>query len=511
MSSSALPTRNKFEKPDEYHVSGLTALDRNTLFCTHASSIRVLLILCCMTVSISTESARLLIPAVQANPIGVRSSNNQSIDATDGKNTSKADLVARPLAKIAFEPATTPGAGTPKQNASTDGSRSKVQKQVDKAQHLVQTGKLKEARSVIDRVLETNPRFEQAIFVRAQIRNASKDYKGGADDYSKLLALNPNHAAYHVGIAECYGARANASELVVMESSAAIALSPSYGYAYYLRGNAYTKLNRLKEAGTDYSKLIELDPILNGYPCLIQNLTMRRHWGELIKRCTEWIDGSIHTGVAKNIGTKLLASFYAARAKAEMMKTDQGEKAALDALKAIKLDRENFEAIDILRQVELRNPVLCREVLTQLDQWLSRHSDDRILVQRARLLTSLGDLSRAQRDTERLIAIHPDEPTSYMALALIQIKKKDYLGAINTYTKLSANRKSKKIALWERAALYREMSMFDKAIADYSTLLELSPDTPELYFCRSRLYERIGAVAQANSDRKKALNMFLSQ
>jgi S1-C subfamily serine protease len=92
-------------------------------------------------------------------------------------------------------------------------------------------------------------------FVSGYQKSESKDYRGALDDYSQLIALQPNNALAYINCGNLKHEKLDDLPGALADYNQSIAIQPDNALAYYNRGNLkYKKLNNKKEAIVDFSK-----------------------------------------------------------------------------------------------------------------------------------------------------------------------------------------------------------------------------------------------------------------
>ncbi len=103
-------------------------------------------------------------------------------------------------------------------------------------------------------------------------------------------------------------------------------------------------------------------------------------------------------------------------------------------------------------------------------------------IQIALLLETMGKSDEASKHLKAIVDEHPNDPEAQTALGNIQRARKDYKGAIDSYTKAIALSSGPEQALWSlyyyRGIAYERAKNWPPAEADFKKALALFPDQP---------------------------------
>jgi tetratricopeptide (TPR) repeat protein len=94
---------------------------------------------------------------------------------------------------------------------------------------------------------------------RAQVRAGLGRHDEAVDDYTAVIALDPNYAEYHFDRAALYR-RLGKNDDALADYDEAIRLSPPFPEAYYNRGDLRSDLGDTAGAVADFTYVLELDP-----------------------------------------------------------------------------------------------------------------------------------------------------------------------------------------------------------------------------------------------------------
>ena len=286
------------------------------------------------------------------------------------------------------------------------------------------------------------------------------------------------------------------SNKVIDYYTKAIAADPRNSSAYEGRANIYNRLEQYDKAIADLTQSIVVDP---------QNI-----------------------------------SAYSSRAKLYFLTLKEPSKAVDDLTKAISLATKDKS---LPRDKSRPLPLYEFYHLRVLYKW------------RVYAYMELEQYDKAIADSDRIIALEPEEATNYNFRAYVYSEAKQYDLAIADYTKAIkllpnyahayknrgqtyAKLKQYDLAIADytkalssysdyssfgsnnvdyanayvgRADVYRELKQYDLAIADYDNALKVYSEFAFAYKKRGEFYQELGNIAQARQDLEKAASLYQQQ
>lgn len=240
-----------------------------------------------------------------------------------------------------------------------------------------------------------------------------------------------------------------------------------------------------------------------------------------------------------------LAQAYSWRGKAYYASSSGNQREALrDLHKAISIDPKVDEGYEYLAVI-YDSQKQYNKALAALNRAIEANPGDRDLYNsRATILVTLGDSERALQDISEYIRLGPDKPPGYMKRGALLEKLGRYDQALSDYSKAIALQPAAAIlatgadyktrasllsrlgrhkesisdlskaiglddsdddALRIRGDEYFALGQFEKAIADYTRAIELSPQYARASFeARSKAYKALGKLELAEKDKKEA-------
>jgi len=109
------------------------------------------------------------------------------------------------------------------------------------------------------KVIELNPQHAASYINRGDAYQALGRENEAFQDFSKAIQLNPEFAPAYINHGNIYQNREKHEE-AIQDFSRAIELEPKYTLAYNNRGTSYKNLGRYEEALQDFNKAIQLEP-----------------------------------------------------------------------------------------------------------------------------------------------------------------------------------------------------------------------------------------------------------
>lgn len=127
-----------------------------------------------------------------------------------------------------------------------------------KAYSQIKLNKLKDASSSISQLLQINPNYNDAYFLKGLIFAIKEKYPDAISHFNKVLDITPNHekALYNRALAK--GLLEDYNE-AIKDLDKCLTLNPNYALAFYNRAYWYEILENYDHAIADYNNAIKLD------------------------------------------------------------------------------------------------------------------------------------------------------------------------------------------------------------------------------------------------------------
>lgn len=240
----------------------------------------------------------------------------------------------------------------------------------------------------------------------------------------------------------------------------AIDKSPKFILAYHRRADAYKQSGQYKRALNDYSKIIKLDP---------------------------------------NDPFKYYAR---ALANLELLNYSSAEN---DLTKAIKL-KSNYEDFYYHRALCYLKTNKARSAILDLNKVKSAKHTNEVLFLRAKANYQLYNYNKAEILFKELVKKDSQNEEALIYLARISINREMYDEAIALLSRVLNQNANNESAISARAFALKEISLFEEAAKDYTTLISIRP-TFLNYNRRGIIYEQLEDWDKAISDFSEAIKL----
>jgi len=388
---------------------------------------------------------------------------------------------------------------------------------------------------------EAKPVHVAALLLRAATYVKKHDYALAAEDYNKVLELDPgrisrlqldivtqsetiylnpisSEAYYRRGatyarISETHD-KERAYDDAIADFSGAIDLRPDWVDAYLARARLYVQKGRSAKAIFDYSRAIELKrdlseayvargrlyelmgkfaEALSDYDLAINSKTTSPEVylarGRLRDQAGKYDDALADYSKAINLDRHLAAA-YAARASTHERRGTH-DKAIADYAAAAKLDPglyvTSYTDAVVRAKKATDQPVPdsdLEQLIERLDQSALTPRDYAI---RGDLHYARGDVNKASKDWRKAVALDPYLWTYYFSQGYYASTQRDPEKLIS-YTKGVLIRPDYALTYLTRALHYLTIGNNDEAIADYAQAIRLEPDEATSFYGRARAY-----------------------
>ena len=374
-------------------------------------------------------------------------------------------------------------------------SANEVPERFQKGMALLQQGRLAEAKSMFESLLQLNPGHFDALHLLGLIEGQSGNAKAAADLIAKAITINPNVAAF-------YFSHANALEELgrpedaVANYDKAISLDPEFADAYYNRGLALKQLNRLDAAIASYDKAISINP---------DEADAHSNRGLALAGLKQFVDAVASYDKAISINPRIAESHYN-RGNA-LQELGQPDAAVASYDRAVSVNPAYVQAWS--------NRGLALQALKEPDAAVASY-DKAISIRpdfaeawsnRGLALEELAQLEDALASFDKAIGIYPEyaEACSNRGLALIKLKRLDE--AVASFDKaISINPESAQ-AYWNRGLALKELGQLDKAVSSYDKAINIRPDYAEAWSSRGLALAELGRHDDAVASHDEAIRV----
>jgi predicted O-linked N-acetylglucosamine transferase (SPINDLY family) len=122
-----------------------------------------------------------------------------------------------------------------------------------------QAGRLAEAEQIYRRILASDPRNSDALYLLGVVAHQVGMHEGAVQLIEQAIRLDASNPHFHNDLGEAYSAMRQASD-ALRSFENALAIQPDFLAALNNRGNALLQLKRFDEALTCYDKALAIDP-----------------------------------------------------------------------------------------------------------------------------------------------------------------------------------------------------------------------------------------------------------
>lgn len=308
---------------------------------------------------------------------------------------------------------------------------------------LFQQNNLKEARLLVDELLDRNPQSQIGIYTKGQLLLAQAKYDSAMLYTRKLAELAPNTGLPLFLDATIFFKKGDKKNALTYLDSC-ISLYPTFTNAYLLRASIQEKERKWRKALADYSKVVELD---SNVLALNKKAEINFLLGELGAALRDF-----RTTIEKD---PCIASAYLGRANSYkvMGYLDQAEKSYTNYLQKIKYDDE----VVILDRAEVR-------------------------LNNRKYKQSIADFTYLiNGPTKRNLApVYNLRGLAYFKLRRFNKAKYDFSASIKHLPKYS-------FAYANRARVFLQKNILDSAKLDIEQALALNPNLADAFYAQGNL------------------------
>lgn len=331
------------------------------------------------------------------------------------------------------------------------------------AQLQLNTGKIEDAESLVDDLLQKDPGHMGANFLKARLDLIEGDVEQALQRFDKVLEMDDRHAPAYFFRALCY-LEEGRTKLAKKDLIQAVDLNPGHLDAQQRLAEVYFS------EGSEDMAADKIDLILREVPDSHRTLMLKGKL-EIVQRNLEAAESTYKGMIEKR------PENAPAHVMLGLVYQMSGRQAAAttEFRKGLELNPQQMEAFELLVSGYLRDKkfeqalVLCNEQ----EQQMERESGalGHIAYLKGRILTETNDPGDARKQFERAIEIDPNQ--------------------INAYTAL--------------AELYLNENKADEAKQQYEKILEKNPDYMPAYMFLGTLSAQEGDAVAAESYYRKAL------
>ncbi len=344
------------------------------------------------------------------------------------------------------------------------------------AQRLLDQARLlggKDALAVLDKAVEADGEFVEALFTRASLRRAMGDGQGALADLDELLRIQPTDARAVVVRAglldQVFGehdralaeydrlvemdvkkevaltARGRARQIrrdhdaAIADFTAALKVNPQYADARVNRGASYVQIGRLREALDDLHTVARQEP----------DNAILYHWLGVIHHSTSDYQEALRYADLAVQRNPMYADAWLQRSHS-LSELGRLQEAEESCRRAASLRPRDVTALAVLG-----------------------------FVQKER-----GDLQAARETLERALQLEPASAAVLNNLGLVHQALRDYPKSLEFLDRALESNPNDAIALRNRARSYIDLGKWDQALADCDRALQINPYYPQVWLTR---------------------------
>ncbi|MGD9590131.1 MAG: tetratricopeptide repeat protein [Pyrinomonadaceae bacterium] len=359
-------------------------------------------------------------------------------------------------------------------------------------------------------------------------QNKNKEYAKAEASYGECIRLNAAAGNCFSGraIARFYGQK---YDLSVADLTKAIELSPKVSANFGIRGDAYLRMGRAKNAIADYSQAIAIEPRDIYY---VARGTAKAADGDH-QGATIDLSEAIRLNPNYALAYDKRADSYAALKKFDLALIDRSKVVALapnDArsyfergLTYEKLKRYQESVNDLTQAITLdpknawahNGRAYSYELMGKTAEAEAGYSKAIELSpttamfyrNRGNLYYGLKQDAKAEADLKKAIEIDPKFAWAFNNLGNLYLRQKKNVEAVDNFSRATAIDPKYTTAFYNRGLAHRNMGNYDQAIQDLSKAIELDPGYVKAYKERSDALARLKKFDESLKDAMKLVEL----
>ena len=339
--------------------------------------------------------------------------------------------------------------------------------------------------SLCDKALNINSELPEAYHFRGNARFVLGEYDSAASDFSQAIKMDPNDAEHYYDRSWAYK-NMDKLEDAIVDMNKALEIEPKTSLFYYDKARLEYEMGRYKEAAADYTKGIELKPTENKY--------IGR--GNCYLKLEEYDLALADYNSAIEIAEECFSAYY--RRGILYSRTDQFDKAIKDFEKTLEFCPYHDDAMAELGYAKIQ--IGKKDVMKYFNKAIELNPcvDNYCFRIYAR-----ADILKRQENLEKLSAgefVADDNEDKIYNAKQARADIRDLNKAI-IFAPDDTN-------LYKmRAKRYQYLEKYNKAIKDYTFLIESNPEDYINYTMRAFCNERAGFYEDAINDCLKSVEL----
>lgn len=315
-----------------------------------------------------------------------------------------------------------------------------------------------------DQAIRVKPDYSAAYNNRALIKTDMGNRLGALDDYNLAIFLDStnvqaysNRGLLRQSLKDLSGAIEDFQRALKLHDD-----GPLRRLLLLNRGSAYLEAGRTREALTDFTAVLKIDP--KNYQAQTmrgQVFFLKKDYKEAIREYTQAILHNPERALA-----------FLKRAEA-LAKLNQHEKAIEDYSLCIEKDPQSWRAY----------------------------------YNRGNSYTALQQYQKAKADFEQCVRLNPSHASAHFNRARMNIKLGKLKDAMDDLNLALENNPTHSTALNNRGSLFAQFNQSDKALRDFDAAIEADSKNDDAYFNRGLLYFRQKSFLQALNSFNEAIRL----
>jgi HEAT repeat protein/Flp pilus assembly protein TadD len=332
--------------------------------------------------------------------------------------------------------------------------------------------------------IELNPQYARAYNDRGNAEYDKADYDGAIADYTKAIGLNSQDVVFYDNRGNAKAAR-NDSTGAIEDYDKAIELKPQFALAYFHRAMSKRHETDLDGAIADYTQYIALNPSDSG-------AYNNRGTARSAKMDFDGAIADFNKAIELN-STNAVAYLNRGRIKAEERDFDG---AIADCNQALGFSPQNLYYEGCLWNIRGRAQAAKGDFDGAISNFDKAIGDFNATIEKFRL-----NVQRAELDSQGFYS------SAYFGRAGAKAHRNDFDGAIADYSKVIEVSPQKTEAWKSRGHVKFERRDYDGAIVDYNKAIGLNPQDPVCYDLRGNAKEQKNDYDDAITDYDKAIEL----
>ena len=333
-----------------------------------------------------------------------------------------------------------------------------------------------EARSVLQATRTQHPQSVQVLKALGNLELEAQSYDAALDAFQAAKQIAPNDLQLHIYLGTAYKGK-NDSDAALTEFNGVLVKDPGNPLAHFLRAELHSDAGENEKALADVEKVVQARPGYLPGQVLLAKVLVR------LNRCRPAVEALEPAHENKQLTAEslfILANAYQCSGNSEKAKQVREEFTVAAQVE----HQHNEDDVQSKHLVEQANEAAQKnnfpEALRLLDQALQQNPQNGFAYsQRAKILFSRGDVSGADKEIDRALAIQPFQPDFLYVKGVIQERQGELEGAIGSFTRVTEINPKEADAFYEIGTIRLRQGDTTKARAAFRKAVELDPEDSE--------------------------------